>query len=171
MAAVLHHSNDGDGEKGDLIHYLHIHYNLSQSDLLKMALEIARYMASYSGVHGSLRAERICVVQKDDVSFLRVDPALPHGRRMNVMNPSLPPEGVASVAGDVWAFGVLLWEIFSRGKGPEWIRWGSRENLAELEDCGEDVQKLIQRCCSRDPAQRPTFDQIFSTLHSLFNSF
>uniref|UniRef100_A0A1I8EX68 Protein kinase domain-containing protein n=2 Tax=Wuchereria bancrofti TaxID=6293 RepID=A0A1I8EX68_WUCBA len=74
---------------------------------------------------------------------------------------------------DVWAFGVLMWEIYEDGDIPY-------RNLSNLEirsfvihsqrrlelpkKAPMKVKKLMTRCWEEDPSRRPTFQELESTL-------
>jgi serine/threonine protein kinase len=69
-----------------------------------------------------------------------------------------------STASDMWAFGVILWELFSLkipyADAPDddeirsSLRSGEREEIPE--DCPADLARLIKRCWSEKPEERPS---------------
>jgi len=73
--------------------------------------------------------------------------------------------GFYSTETDVWSFGVLIWEILSRGSDPypfvenlsilSHIKSGNR--LPKPIYCSEDLYKLLTQCWSASPKYRPTF--------------
>ncbi len=78
----------------------------------------------------------------------------------------------------MWAFGVLLWEIFSDGCTPyghtdakavrQLVREGERLSININANCTpEGVQRLLSLCWMTAPAARPTFQQLRSQLDSL----
>jgi len=77
-----------------------------------------------------------------------------------------------STKGDVWSFGVLLWEMFAGGIIPytgrsqvevvEFITGGGR--LTQPKTCPDDVFELMQNCWKENPADRPNFETIFKQL-------
>lgn len=66
---------------------------------------------------------------------------------------------------DVWSYGVLVWELMTRGKIPyatvnTWeiatvLKCGIR--LEKPDSCPDFLYKLMMRCWSRDPDERPNF--------------
>lgn len=92
--------------------------------------------------------------------------------------------GIFTHASDVWSFGVLVWEMFSRGDHPygetdntqilSYIEDGKR--LSKPEECSEAVYGLMCFCWAYEPKNRPSFSQIVklmltndSTLESMRN--
>lgn len=66
---------------------------------------------------------------------------------------------------DVWSFGVLLWELLTRGAPPyphidpfdlsHFLAQGRR--LPQPEYCPDSLYHVMLRCWEADPAARPTF--------------
>ena len=88
------------------------------------------------------------------------------------MSPEAITTGQFSQASDVWAFGVLLWELFSHARQPfsdidtarvaKHICAGG--TLSQPTDMPDSVFRLVQRCWHREPARRPTFDELLKAL-------
>eukprot|EP00742_Colponemidia_sp_Colp-10_P002417 GILJ01002577.1.p1 GENE.GILJ01002577.1~~GILJ01002577.1.p1 ORF type:complete len:545 (-),score=81.60 GILJ01002577.1:98-1732(-) len=78
---------------------------------------------------------------------------------------------------DVWAFGVLLWEIFSRqvphdGLDPAEVREKvlAGEPLPNPLGCPREISRLIRDCCNVEPLQRPSMNQALIVLRGLLPS-
>lgn len=81
---------------------------------------------------------------------------------------------VFSEKSDVWAFGVVMWEIFSLGQMPypgmpldrliERLRNGYR--MAKPEYATNVIGQIMAECWNVDPNQRPTFSQLVMALSS-----
>ena len=79
---------------------------------------------------------------------------------------------VFSSQSDVWAFGVVLWEIFSLGQMPypgmslnqliQGLKNGYRMDKPEY--ATNEVGRIMAECWNADPNQRPTFRQLEETL-------
>uniref|UniRef100_A0A5F8GEA3 Protein tyrosine kinase 7 (inactive) n=1 Tax=Monodelphis domestica TaxID=13616 RepID=A0A5F8GEA3_MONDO len=89
----------------------------------------------------------------------------------------MPPEAVLegdfSTKSDVWAFGVLMWEVFTHGEMPH-DGQADDEVLADLqagkarlpqpEGCPAKLYRLMQRCWAPSPKDRPSFSEIANVL-------
>lgn len=74
-------------------------------------------------------------------------------------------DNLYTVHSDVWAFGVTMWEIMTRGQTPyagienaeiyNYLIGGNR--LKQPPECMEDVYELMYQCWNADPKQRPSF--------------
>ncbi|KAK0170307.1 hypothetical protein PV328_010885 [Microctonus aethiopoides] len=81
---------------------------------------------------------------------------------------------------DVYSWGLLLWEIFSRSipykdiyKEPYQILWavchGTRPSL--IPDCPSKIQELYTQCWSKSPNERPSMNEVVKIMTDLFTSF
>ncbi|XP_076868100.1 tyrosine-protein kinase ABL1 isoform X1 [Brachyhypopomus gauderio] len=90
------------------------------------------------------------------------------------------PESLAynkfSIKSDVWAFGVLLWEIATYGMSPyPGIDLSQVYELLEKdyrmdrpEGCPEKVYELMRDCWRWNPAERPTFAETHQAFETMF---
>ncbi|XP_059376033.1 proto-oncogene tyrosine-protein kinase ROS isoform X2 [Carassius carassius] len=91
------------------------------------------------------------------------------------MSPESLTDGIFNKYSDVWAFGVLLWEIMTLGKLPyptytnhevlSYISTGAR--LPSPAGCPQRLYNLMMSCWSKEPNVRPNFQYLEETLCKL----
>lgn len=79
-----------------------------------------------------------------------------------------------TVKSDVWMFGILTMEVFKRGEKPYAEFKLKREDIivrvcqgmrmSQPENMPKDVYNVVRKCWSRDPAQRPSFKELYQYL-------
>uniref|UniRef100_A0A3B5LA18 receptor protein-tyrosine kinase n=1 Tax=Xiphophorus couchianus TaxID=32473 RepID=A0A3B5LA18_9TELE len=91
----------------------------------------------------------------------------------------MPPESIFynryTTESDVWAYGVVLWEIFSHGMQPyygmghEEVIYYVRDGhiLSCPEDCPLELYNLMRLCWSTHPSDRPSFSSIHRILERI----
>ncbi|KAM3874319.1 muscle, skeletal receptor tyrosine-protein kinase [Diretmus argenteus] len=94
----------------------------------------------------------------------------------------MPPESIFynryTSESDVWAYGVVLWEIFSHGMQPyygmghEEVIYYVRDGhiLACPENCPLELYNLMRLCWSTHPSDRPSFSSIHRILERMHQS-
>ncbi|XP_072912067.1 tyrosine-protein kinase Mer [Hemitrygon akajei] len=85
---------------------------------------------------------------------------------------------VFTVKSDVWAFGITMWEIVTRGMTPypgiqnheiyEYLQANHR--LKQPSDCLDEVYDIMYSCWRMDPVDRPTFSDLKSILSKVLDS-
>ena len=156
-----------------------------------------KHIAGMKLAHGDLAARNLLITSNFDVKLsnasLCVD-AFSHEYIVHHRRP-LPlrwaaPETVAqpgdrpTPSGDVWAFGVVIWELFTRHCPLPLADRSDAEVLAMLEslasgagagrylllcplNCPEPVWDIARRCMARNPAARPKFSDILTDLDDM----
>ncbi|XP_054433519.1 protein-tyrosine kinase 6 [Pteronotus mesoamericanus] len=154
------------------------------ADIASQVAEGMCYLESQNYIHRDLAARNILVGENNvckvgDFGLARLikeDIYLSHDR--NVPYKWTAPEALAqgrySVRSDVWSFGVLLHEIFSRGQVPypgmsnheAFLRVNAGYRMPCPAECPASTYKLMLSCWHSDPAERPCFRALQEKLSS-----
>uniref|UniRef100_A0A671SRF4 receptor protein-tyrosine kinase n=1 Tax=Sinocyclocheilus anshuiensis TaxID=1608454 RepID=A0A671SRF4_9TELE len=110
-------------------------------------------------------------VYKNDYYRKKVEGLLP----VRWMSPESLTDGIFNKYSDVWAFGVLLWEIMTLGKLP-YPKNTNHEVLSHISTCArlpspagypQRLYNLMMSCWSKEPTERPNFQYLEETLSKL----
>ncbi|XP_063771622.1 tyrosine-protein kinase RYK isoform X2 [Pseudophryne corroboree] len=170
---------------------------ISQQDLVHMAIQIAcgmSYLARREVIHKDLAA-RNCVID-ESLQVKITDNALardlfPMDYHCLGDNENRPVRWMSleslvnkefSSAGDVWAFGVTLWELMTLGQTPyvdidpfemaAYLKDGYR--IAQPINCPDELFAVMACCWALDPEERPKFQQLVQCLtefHSALGAY
>uniref|UniRef100_A0AAZ1XAL1 receptor protein-tyrosine kinase n=1 Tax=Oreochromis aureus TaxID=47969 RepID=A0AAZ1XAL1_OREAU len=164
---------------------------LTFDDLLSFAFQVARgmeFLSSKNCIHRDLAARNVLVtngrqVKIGDFGLARdIDNDSNYVVRGNVRLPVkwMAPEsifqGMYTMKSDVWAYGILLWEIFSLGVTPypgikvDHMFYSMIERGFKMECpyyANETVYGMMCKCWALDPANRPSFSKLVSFLCDL----
>ncbi|XP_060875723.1 tyrosine-protein kinase Abl isoform X1 [Metopolophium dirhodum] len=178
--------------KGNLLDYLRQgnRENINAVVLMYMATQIASamsYLESRMFIHRDLAA-RNCLVGENHLvkvadfglaRLMRDDTYTAHaGAKFPIKWTA--PEGLAynkfSTKSDVWAFGVLLWEIATYGMSPypgvdltdvyHMLEKGYRMDCPP--GCPPNIYQLMKQCWQWAPNERPSFKEIHHALENMF---
>uniref|UniRef100_H3CAC1 Tyrosine-protein kinase receptor TYRO3 n=1 Tax=Tetraodon nigroviridis TaxID=99883 RepID=H3CAC1_TETNG len=168
-------------------------FELSLQTLLRFMLDVARgmeYLSSRNIIHRDLAARNcmlsatmsVCVA---DFGLSKKIYSGDYYRQGSVSK--LPVKWIAlesladnvyTTQSDVWAFGVTMWEIVTRGQTPypgvenseiyEFLIRGER--LKKPAECRDDIYELMHGCWSPVPRCRPSFQQLVLQLELLARS-
>ena len=92
--------------------------------------------------------------------------------------PEVLREGTYSTKSDIWAMGILFWEVFSGGRMP--FKELTNEKLAFMmvdrneppllqfpDNCPRAIQDIMRLCCSLEPGRRPNAHSINDSLRNI----
>lgn len=176
---------------GDFLSFLRLEgHNLQPNMLIKMAENVAsgmEYLENKKCIHRDLAARNCLVgeqsvVKISDFGMSREEEdgvySATGGLRQVPVKWTAPEAlnyGRYTSESDVWSFGVLLWETFSRGMTP-YTSMNNQQTREEIEkgyrmpapaDCPDKIYSLMGRCWQYDPRKRPSFHKIRVELHTL----
>ncbi|XP_006876512.1 PREDICTED: tyrosine-protein kinase Mer [Chrysochloris asiatica] len=161
--------------------------------LLKFMVDIAlgmEYLSNRNFLHRDLAA-RNCML-RDDMTVCVADFGLSkkiysgdYYRQGRIAKMPVKWIAIESLAdrvytskSDVWAFGVTMWEIMTRGMTPypgvqnheiyDYLIHGHR--LKQPEDCLDELYEIMYSCWRTDPLDRPTFSVLRLQLEKLLES-
>eukprot|EP00050_Salpingoeca_kvevrii_P008114 m.300836 g.300836 ORF g.300836 m.300836 type:complete len:1254 (+) comp14547_c0_seq1:115-3876(+) len=189
-------------ERGSLKDFLrecrladHARSELSTSDLVTMALHAAsalQYLHSQDVLHRDIAARNCLVSLEPTLTVKLADLGL--ARQLTTsnyytsatVNTAVPFRWMAPEAlqderfderNDIWAFGVLLWEIFSFARTPygpmsareisSFLQQGQR--LERPPKCPANLFELMLRCWVNTPAARPSMVEVTKSLTLISN--
>lgn len=152
--------------------------------LLSFAWQVAcgmEYLSNKKFIHRDLACRNILVgvdhvVKISDFSLTKevsldaviqetdIDEKLP----VKWMSPEALLQQISSTCSDVWAYGVVLYEIVTLGEAPypglsnyellEKLKAGYR--MEKPENCSKSLYDIMQHCWNETPLQRPSFKQL-----------
>ena len=184
--------------KDELLAYIQKHGNLLEvGTFVRMSSEAAEgmnYLHSKNYIHRDLAA-RNCLIGNDgavkisDFAMSRMTEGDDEIYTVNTTAKRIPikwtaPEALTHMtyvlATDVWAFGILVWEIFSCGKMPypgmnpseikeEVINQGYRMNAPA--GTPDEVQQLMDECWQHNLEERPSMADIVDLFEELTASY
>ncbi|XP_001490141.4 cytoplasmic tyrosine-protein kinase BMX isoform X1 [Equus przewalskii] len=175
---------------GCLLNYLKSHgKGLEPSQLLEMCYDVCEGMAfleRHQFIHRDLAA-RNCLVDSDlsvKVSDFGMTRYVLDDQYVSSVGTKFPVKWSApevfhyfkySSKSDVWAFGILMWEVFSLGKQPYDLYDNSQvvvkvsqgHRLYRPQLASDTIYQIMYSCWHELPEKRPTFQQLLSSMEPL----
>ncbi|XP_013399176.1 tyrosine kinase receptor Cad96Ca-like [Lingula anatina] len=164
--------------------------SLTSRDLMKYAFDVANGMAflsSMSILHRDLAARNVLVsddkrCKVSDFGFAR-DVIESHQYEMKSqgrvpvrwMSPEALNDHIFTSQSDVWAYGVLLWEIVTLGCIP-YTGMSAKQVIRKITNgyrmtrprhCSQDMYTIMLSCWEEAPEARPSFKELTNSLNEL----
>ncbi|MFH4974475.1 hypothetical protein AB6A40_001184 [Gnathostoma spinigerum] len=161
-------------------------YRLDPNELQSFAVQVANGMAhieSLGIIHRDLAARNILVGQGKQLKISDFGLSR-HGVYVKTSKGVIPLRWLSieaiqnylySTKSDVWAYGVVLWEICTLGGFPyptisdkdllNYLQEGSR--LEKPASCSNEIYDVMMECWKRNPADRPSFTYLCEYLSEL----
>ncbi|XP_019861264.1 PREDICTED: tyrosine-protein kinase STK-like [Amphimedon queenslandica] len=171
---------------GNLKDYLTTKYLVTSAELVDIAIQVTKgmmYLGEQGYIHCDLRAENILLRDHNTVKIANFHLAqhLNGSKYSTVEGTKLAirwtaPEAYTlnqlSIKSDVWSFGILLWELVTKGKEPysgmtdEDVKEAVSKGYHMLlpQGCPEPFKQLMLNCWKQNKDKRPSFKNIFDLL-------
>ncbi|KAK9885005.1 hypothetical protein WA026_009234 [Henosepilachna vigintioctopunctata] len=179
--------------EGSLLIFLRKHGdNLNESHLMKMCLDVASgmmYLESKNCIHRDLAA-RNCLIGQNNIvkisdfgmSREEEEYIVSDGMKQIPIKWTAPEAlnfGKYTSLCDVWSYGILCWEIFSKGGTPYSGMTNSKARdridagyrMPASPNTPEEMYRLMLRCWEYKPEDRPNFEQIYTVVDTLCKTF
>uniref|UniRef100_A0A2M4A517 Putative vascular endothelial growth factor receptor 1 n=2 Tax=Anopheles triannulatus TaxID=58253 RepID=A0A2M4A517_9DIPT len=164
---------------------------VNTTDLVCWASQIAagmEYLASRKVLHGDLAARNILLCEDNVVKICDFGLARSMYKSDNYKKKGEAPlpfkwlalecisDNVFSTYSDVWAYGIVLWELFSLGKVPYPGMEANQELYNKLRDgyrmdkpqfSNQDIYDIMLNCWNVKPDSRPTFKDLKSRFNAM----
>ena len=167
-------------ENGNLKAYLNHRNKMGQDHIAVQVANGMIYLGEQDYIHCDLRAENILVGEYNTIKIANFHLAqhlngnkywsVEEGTRFNVRYTA--PEGYTSygrlsIKSDVWSFGILLWELVTKGSLPypgmtnQQVREAVPKGYRMPEPyCPEPFYQIMLACWELNDYERPTFNNI-----------
>ncbi|CAI6342707.1 unnamed protein product [Macrosiphum euphorbiae] len=177
--------------KGNILNFLNsMNPRASIKDLLSYANQVAQgmeYLHDKNLIHRDLAGRNILVYEENNKFIIKIaDFGLARDigkygyykeNRFSLNPLGLAPEsvkgGIFTFKTDVWSFGLLLWELFTYGKIPDYIPLSqllAGKRLDQPPACSAIIYMIMLRCWDIIPENRPTFQELVKWIEQIMSS-
>jgi len=159
----------------------------TQSQLIKMGIDVSiamNYLGSQKIIHRDLSARNLLVDEHNSIKVADFGLSRHTTDNQYIAKSNFFPirwtapeagfYGKYSTKSDVWSFGIVLYEIITKGKIP-YESFTKEEVLKQIEkgyripcpdECPESLYIIMAKCWSKNPNERPSFLEIKNDLES-----
>ncbi|XP_067042734.1 fibroblast growth factor receptor 4-like [Acropora muricata] len=172
--------------------YTNVWSRLTERELLSIALDVAngmKHLESRLCVHRDLASRNVLIgngLVAKVADFGMARDVSTDGHYIKATEGRIPwlwmsieaLKGINTIKGDIWSFGVVLWEIVTLGERP----YRGVRGLLELHDllqdgvrlekprhCSQELYDIMLSCWEKCPDDRPTFEELFQILQEILN--
>ncbi|TKR77043.1 hypothetical protein L596_018092 [Steinernema carpocapsae] len=174
---------------GSLLVKLKKDQSVTNDTLARYTLDACRgmcYLSSKNIIHRDIAARNCLLGKKDDVKLSDFGLSIANKRVMKVdrlrkmpikwLSPETLRDGIFSIKSDVWSFGILIWEIFSRCKTDPFPGLSNNAAKKKILSYSQPMyppdrtpaafSKALEECFVQEPNKRPDFDGLMKIMTS-----
>ncbi|CAL4159247.1 unnamed protein product, partial [Meganyctiphanes norvegica] len=168
--------------------------SLCSRDLLCWSFQIARamdYLQARKVLHGDLAARNVLLSENNVVKisdFGMAKDMYKNDLYQKKSNTPMPvkwmsvealQDGIFSTQSDIWAFGVVLWEIFTLGRSPFHGLEVDEHFLQKLQNglrlekpkyAIKSIYDIMKNCWALEPTERPSFIELEQNIGKILNA-
>eukprot|EP00057_Strongylocentrotus_purpuratus_P007969 XP_011662443.1 PREDICTED: tyrosine kinase receptor Cad96Ca-like [Strongylocentrotus purpuratus] len=155
---------------------------LDEGSLLNLAWQIAKgmqFLGSKKIIHGTLCAHNVLLAdgRQCKLSDYGLSSSLfsDKGKPTRWSSPESMGTGDQSTYGDIWSFGIVLWEIVTLGARPYpnmtfdavQTEVDNGYQMPRPRHCAQEVYTVMSGCWEKEPTNRSNFDQTLTSLERI----
>nr|XP_054761107.1 tyrosine-protein kinase receptor Tie-1-like [Lytechinus pictus] len=155
---------------------------IEEGTLLNLAWQVAKgmqFLASNKTIHGALCAHNVLLGERKQckISDYGLSSSIcGHvAKRTRWSSPETMATGDQTTEGDIWSFGILLWEIVTLGARPyPNMTFGTVQTevakgyqMPRPRHCAQEVYAVMTDCWEKEPRNRSNFDHILKSMERI----
>ncbi|CAI5446174.1 unnamed protein product [Caenorhabditis angaria] len=175
---------------GSVWNYLRKNENVSYGKMFEMACDIAKgmtHLVDCQVIHRDLAA-RNCLLTADhrvkisdfglSIEATQVIVKKLKQAPIRWLSPETLTKGIFNEKTDVWSYGVVLWEIFTKCANPPLHPKTQKESILVIKEVEnphnledeKEVNEIIASCCNKNSSDRPNFEKIIKLWEPMLNN-
>nr|XP_054761151.1 tyrosine-protein kinase receptor Tie-1-like [Lytechinus pictus] len=155
---------------------------INEGTLLNFAWQVAKgmqFLATKKIIHGTLCAHNVLLGDRKQckISDYGLSSSLfsDQGKATRWSSPETMVTGDPTTEGDIWSFGIVLWEIVTLGARPYpnmafttvQTEVANGYQMPRPRHCAQEVYAVMTDCWAKDPTNRTNFDRILKDLERI----